>query len=123
MQPPEARVRVLDASRLDGDDWRAPRVLHVDAGVLPVSARVAVVVPESVFATSGKTSSRHCPPRFAAPAPPGGTRIAAVASPARSGKRNPRARNPGCRPEASQHVVTGSSSGFALEGRDASRRL
>jgi len=46
MQPPEARLRVLDTTVLDCDDRSPPGILHIDSGMPAAPARVAVVVPE-----------------------------------------------------------------------------
>ena len=97
----EPGLGVRDPSRLDRDDRRAPRVLHVDAGMAVRPARVAVVVPEV-----GLRDEREDEPRD--------TRAAGRLGAARGHERSSgqetgeeREENPsGCRPVAS-HVTGG----------------
>jgi hypothetical protein len=55
----EPGVPVLDPAILDGHDGGAPRVLHVDARVAAVAARVAVVVPEIRLGNKREDEARY----------------------------------------------------------------
>jgi hypothetical protein len=55
----ETRVRVGDAPGFDCDHGSAPGVLHVDAGMAAVGARVAVVVPELGLGNEREDQPRH----------------------------------------------------------------
>ena len=111
MQPPSPDSQYLMRPVLDGDDGRAPRVLHVDPCVAAVAARVAVVVPELRLRDEREDESRD-----------GALLVSA------RGCRERRRREAG--EEECDELSLGLSSGgvswdgalrFALEGRDASR--